>query len=119
MPTSAAHILVVDDDEAFCYSTEKVLHAAGYEVSTAPDYRQALACLSGSKPVDLLLTDIVMPNRVNGFALARMAKMRLASLRILYLTAFDTPPHEALGKVLRKPISEEQLTAEIRSAIAA
>lgn len=112
-------ILVVDDDESFRYATKKMLVALGYSVVTAPDYRQALDVITGNEPLDLLVTDIVMPNRVNGFALARMATMRRREMPVLYVTAFDVPAHEAIGKVLRKPITEAQLLAEINQAIAA
>jgi CheY-like chemotaxis protein len=42
----------------------------------APDHRLALQILESSQPLDLLITDVVMPGHVNGFALARMARMR-------------------------------------------
>ncbi|MBV9825089.1 MAG: response regulator [Alphaproteobacteria bacterium] len=113
-----AHILLVDDEEGFRYAAAKTLIGAGYTVAVAEDYRDALNRLDGPNPVDLLITDIVMPNRVNGFALARMAKMRRADIRVLYLTAYDVPTNEASGKVLRKPIAEDDLIEEVRIALA-
>jgi hypothetical protein len=59
-----------------------------------------------------------MPNGVNGFALARMARMRRLDLNILYLTAFDLPAEEAGGKIVRKPIPLELLVLEARRALA-
>src|SRR5262245_49281820 len=118
MTQTCSHILLVDDDESFRYATQKLLTEAGFEVIAAPDYRRALDIINGDKPIDLLLTDVVMPNRVNGFALARMAKMRRMSLPVLYMTAFDVPTNEAMGKVLRKPIGGEQLLAEVKEALA-
>jgi CheY-like chemotaxis protein len=119
MTETVSHILLVDDDESFRYATEKLLKDAGFKVTSAPDYRRALDAINGSEPLDLLLTDVVMPNRVNGFALARMAKMRRMSLSVLYMTAFDVPTHEALGKILRKPIGGEDLLSEVKQALAA
>jgi CheY-like chemotaxis protein len=110
-------ILLVDDEEAFRYAAARTLQDAGFDVTVAEDYRGALACLESAQPVDLLVADVVM--RVNGFALARMARMRRAGLKVLYVTAHDVPTHEAIGKVLRKPISDEQLINEVRSALAA
>lgn len=112
-------ILLVDDDEPFRYATKATLAAAGFRVVAVPDFRQALEVITDHEPLDLLLTDVVMPNRVNGFALARMASMRRRGLPVLYMTAFDVPTHEAIGKVLRKPISDGALVAEIHQAIAA
>jgi CheY-like chemotaxis protein len=119
MTKAASRILLVDDDDSYRYAAKKLLTEAGFEVTAAPDYRQALDVINGDAPLDLLLTDVVMPNRVNGFALARMAKMRRMSLPVLYMTAFDVPTNEAMGKILRKPIADELLLAEVKEALAA
>jgi CheY-like chemotaxis protein len=117
MLLGSCSILFVDDDRAFSYSAAKVLRAAGYEVWLAHDYRIALQILESPQPLDLLITDIIIPNGVNGFALARMARMRRLDLNILYLTAFDLPAEEAAGKIIRKPIPLELLVLEARRAL--
>ena len=109
-------ILVVDDDEVFRDTTASVLRSAGYRVHSAPDYRLALEILERGDPVDLLVLDIVMPNRVNGFALARMARLRRPGLKVIYISGFDIPPgagDEALGPIIRKPLDHDQLLDEI------
>ena len=83
-----------------------------------PDHRLALQVLESPQPLDLLITDTVMPNSVNGFALARMALLRRLELKILYLTAFDLATEEAAGKILRKPVPLEVLALETRLALA-
>jgi len=118
MTATPERILVVDDEESFRYAATKALEAAGYLVDAAPDYRQALELLERGAPIDLLLTDVVMPERVHGFALARMARMRKLDLKVMYVTAYDVPQVEGLGKVLRKPVSAEQLVDEVRRALA-
>ena len=112
-------ILVVDDDPAFGDATARVLRAAGFEVFLAPDHRLALEDLESTRPIDLLITDIVMPDRVNGVALSRMARMRRPELKVIYLTAYDIPgvEDEAAGPVLRKPIDDERLLAEVRRVL--
>ena len=114
-------ILVVDDDLACGDATARVLRAAGFEVCLAPDYRLALEDLESTRPIDLLVTDIVMPERVNGVALSRMARMRRSELKVIYLTAYDIPgvEEEADGPVLRKPIDEKQLVAEVKRMLTA
>jgi len=114
-------ILVVDDDPAFGEATARVLRAAGFEVFLAADHRLALEDLESTRPIDLLITDIVMPDRVNGVALSRMARMRRPELKVIYLTAYDIPgvEDEAAGPVLRKPIDEDRLVAEVRRVLAA
>ena len=115
----ASHILLIDDDEAFAYASARGLRAAGYEVSLAPDHRLALQILESSRPIDLMITDIVMPGRVNGFALARMARMRRLELKVLYMTAYDLAADEAMGKVLRKPVTPDRLVIEAATVLAA
>lgn len=118
MPERPATILLVDDEESFRYAATRALECAGFAVAAAPDFRAALEVLDGDRPVDLLVTDIVMPERIHGFALARMARMRRMGLKVLYLTAYDVPTVEAAGKVLRKPLTDQQLVDEVRAALA-
>jgi CheY-like chemotaxis protein len=119
-PASEPRILVVDDDQICGDAIARALRAAGYEVSLAPDYRLALEDLESTRPIDLLITDIVMPDRVNGVALSRMARMRRPELKVIYLTGYEIPGVEddAIGPVLRKPIDDEHLLAEVRRVLA-
>ena len=113
-------ILLVDDDAAFGAAAASALRAEGLEVVAAPDYRLALDELESTRPIDLLITDIVMPERVNGVALSRMARMRRPELKVIYLTAYDIPgvEEEALGPVLCKPIDDNRLVMEVRRTLA-
>jgi CheY-like chemotaxis protein len=117
---AVARILLVDDDLAFGDAIARVLRAAGLEVFLAPDYRLALEELESNRDIDLLITDIVMPDRVNGVALSRMARMRRPDLKVIYLTAYDIPglADEAIGSVLRKPIDDTCLVEEVRRVLA-
>lgn len=111
-------ILLVEDDAAFRYAAEKALVHAGFEVVTANDYSHALKMMESDELIDLLLTDIVMPKGINGFALARMGRMRRKNLQVLYMTAYDMPNEQADGKILRKPLSENDLVQEVKQAMA-
>jgi CheY-like chemotaxis protein len=74
-------------------------------------------------PVDLLLTDMLMPG-LNGFNLARMARLRRANIRVLCISGFneleaivqDQGPR--LGKLLSKPIMPADLQREVAEAVA-
>ncbi len=117
-PTTApGRILVIDDQEEYRYAAEKALRDAGFEVKSVGNYQKALDILVGPEHLDLLLTDIVMPNGINGFALGRMARMRRLDLKLLYMTGYDVPTHEAVAKILRKPISETDLVREVKQAL--
>lgn len=112
-------ILLVDDDPTWRYAAAKALVGEGYEVVSASDYMGALDLVGSEPPVDILVTDIVMPKGMNGFALARMARLRRRDIKVLYMTGYDVPTHEAVGKVIRKPIDPNDLIAEVRSCLAA
>ncbi|MDB5410587.1 MAG: hypothetical protein JWL84_5499 [Rhodospirillales bacterium] len=118
--TEKSRVLLVDDDEIFGQATARFLEDAGFDVTFAPDYRGTLQILESDATVDLLLTDIVMPNRVNGLALARMARLRRPALKVIYLSGYDIPQiaDEALGPVLRKPIENEHLVDAVRRLLA-
>lgn len=115
------HILVVDDDEGYGHVMGQVLRNAGFGVQVMAHFQPALEALESDSPIDLLLTDIVMPSRVNGVALSRMARMRRRSIKVLYVTGYDIPgiEREALGPVLKKPVSETELLAEVERVLAA
>src|SRR4051794_29528326 len=117
--TPAPRILLVEDDRVFLRALELVLKSAGFDVVAVPDYIPALKHLDSGERIDLLLTDIVMPDRVNGLALSRMARMRRPGLRVIYLTAYDIPgaEDEALGQILRKPFDSDQLLRAIRQEL--
>lgn len=113
-------ILLVDDDEGFREATAGVLRSAGYEVCTAPDFRLALDILEGDEAIDLFLVDIVMPDRVNGLALARMARMRRPTIKVMYISGYDIPgiEAEALGPIVRKQLSADAFLAQVTELLA-
>lgn len=113
-------ILLVDDDEGFREATAAMLRSAGYEVRLAPDFRLALEILESAEAIDLFLVDIVMPDRVNGLALARMARLRRPQIKLAYISGYDLTnvEAEALGPIIRKPLDEEPFLARIAALLA-
>jgi CheY-like chemotaxis protein len=114
---------VVEDDEASRYAVAKSLETAGYRVLSFADHNGALDAIDAGGPADVLVTDIVMPGHANGFALARMAKLRRPTLNVLYITAYyqDLPVAElqaALGPILPKPFSPEGLVSAVEASLA-
>jgi len=119
-----ANILVVDDDPDVLGIVCASLTICGHQVTRAANGVAALDILdrlSGKTP-DLLLTDVIMPG-LNGFNLARMARMRAPLLKILYLTGFHEmaitmrDQGERLGKLLTKPILPDDLAKEVAAAL--
>jgi CheY-like chemotaxis protein len=116
-------ILIVDNDKDIIDIFQETLTAAGHAVVTANCGLQALDILDSDQPLDLMLTDVVMPG-LNGFNLARMARMRRPLLKILYLADGGETGEIIrdrgirLGKLLTKPIPLQELTREVEDALA-
>jgi DNA-binding NtrC family response regulator len=114
------HVLLVEDDASLGEALGSSLRRSGFDVSLATDFRVALDVLDAGRPVDLLLTDLVMPASVNGIALSRMARMRHAGIKVIYMTGYDIPgvQEQALGPILKKPIDDSLLVSEVQRALA-
>ena len=110
-----ASILIVDDQLEILAFTGSFLAECGYTVSWAPNAAGALQILESDRPVDILLTDIVMPGGMDGFELARRAKMMRPDLKVAYSTGHRELSPEQIGHtygpLLRKPYQNSRLTA--------
>ena len=84
---STVGILVVDDEEAVLKYADRVLRRAGYEPLLASSGAHALEVVSTMDHLDVLITDLLMPN-MNGDTLVRGLRRRDPDLKVLYLTGF-------------------------------
>jgi PAS domain S-box-containing protein len=123
-PGGAGTVLVVEDEEAVRTLASRVLRGKGYRVLEAASADLALAILGGSRePIDLLLTDVVMPG-MSGPALAQRLVRQHPSLRVLYMSGYAEEAIErqgslpAGGDLLEKPFTADQLARRVRAAIA-
>ncbi len=119
--SSHGRVLAVDDDEAVLALLLNVLQAAGYEVSTAHDGAEALR-MAQTQPLDLVLTDLVMPNR-DGIEVIRTIRKQQPNLRIIAISgAFGgnmLRVAEFLGAhaSLPKPCSPTHLLSIVRKVL--
>ena len=115
-------ILVVDDDEAICDLVKETL--APHTVLSAITGEDALRLLRGPTRVDVLLTDVVLPGRYDGFALARQAKALRPTLKVFYASGYynDLPAggddDTFYGTFIAKPFRGAALRAEMARALA-
>ena len=116
-------VLVVEDEEEVRSLTRDVLEMHGYEVLEALDPDDALR-LGGSHPgpIDLLITDVVMP-RMSGPDLARRLRAGRPTLRVLCMSGYpestDRPAGEATWNAwLQKPFNPDGLIAKVRECLA-
>jgi CheY-like chemotaxis protein len=105
------NILLVDDDPVVLQQLTAELQAEGYNVTATASHTHALGIICGTKPIDILITDLVMPAGVNGFALARMARMQWPEIKVIYITGYSLAPYEKMipdpsGPILSKPLGE-------------
>jgi len=121
--SSSVTVLLVEDEDLVRAATERILRAAGCIPIVAAGPAEALRlCESHPKPIDLLLTDLVMPG-MNGRDLAtRIAAMRPA-IRVLYMSGYTdniVAHHGVLHQdvsLLSKPFTPEMLVQRIREVM--
>jgi CheY-like chemotaxis protein len=70
----AARVLLVEDEGLICMVTAHYLEAEGFTVVEACDGDEAVRLLDGSGPFDVLFTDVQMPGKMDGLAVATHAQ---------------------------------------------
>ncbi len=121
--TPSEVVLVVEDEEGLRRLTVTTLKDLGYTVLEASGAKDALALLAAHPRIDLLFTDIVMPD-IDGRRLADQAREQRPGLKVLFTTGFtrNAVVHngvlDAGVNFLAKPFSIEDLSAKIRQVLA-
>ena len=112
-------ILVVEDEHAVRELTARILSRRGHEVLSAGSPTEALHVFANHEwPIDLLLTDVVMPD-MSGKELAERIRHRQPRLRVLYMSGYDdeiVSRHgvvEAGASFLQKPFDAQGLVARV------
>jgi PAS domain S-box-containing protein len=115
-------VLVVEDDASVRELVCAMLQANGYRVLSVEDPRQALSACLEHGGVDLLLTDVIMPE-MNGAELAEKLAEVAPSLRILFMSGYSDEAVTRHG-VLRpdaafveKPFTERVLARKVREVL--
>jgi len=121
LPRGFENVLVVDDDPHVREATTRALRASGYNARCASDGATALRMLA-HEPIDLLLTDVVMPG-MNGRELAETACKARPSLRVLYTSGYTDDEVVARGvmrgdvAMLDKPFRVDKLATKVREVL--
>ena len=115
-------ILVVEDEASVRRLSVEALQDLGYTVLHAAGADRALDLIGTSARIDLLFTDIIMPD-VNGRELADRARIIKPDLKVLFTTGYtrNAVVHNGLldpgVRLLGKPFTIEQLATSVRAAI--
>ncbi len=116
-------ILVVEDEDAVRTLASRILLRAGYKVLDAANGGEALLlCERQPEAIDLLLTDVVMPNLSGSELAGRLRKLR-SDLVVVYMSGYTQNsivhggvPDEGV-RLVEKPFTQEKLLAEVRRAL--
>jgi two-component system cell cycle sensor histidine kinase/response regulator CckA len=127
-PGRTATVLVVDDDAAVRRIAATALRTEGFTVLEAADGPSGVAAAGKyGVPVDLLVTDFVMPGGMNGRDLARALAPRFPAMRVLYISGHAE--EEAVqrnllegafkegAQFLQKPFTGETLARKARAVL--
>jgi CheY-like chemotaxis protein len=111
-------VLLVDDDALALETQREVLEAARFSVVTAEGAAEALARLRTSETIDVIVTDMSMPD-MDGMTLILRARTLRSELPAILLTGHEIDPsslpisRDGGFKVLTKPLSGVRLADEI------
>ena len=113
-------VLITEDDPDVMSIAVETLQVLGYQVYTATNAAEALALLRRDLPVDILFTDIVMPNGMNGVELAREARRLRPDLPVLLASGYSRGgvPTDENTVFIPKPYQLPELARQLESMIA-
>jgi PAS domain S-box-containing protein len=116
-------VLVVDDEDSMRVLTERILTDAGYTVLAVSRGSVALeACERADQPIDLMMTDVVMPEMLGPELVERATAIR-SGLRVLYASGYVDQAGAELGTIpdgfafVEKPFTAGHLLARVREAL--
>jgi len=122
-PGGVESILIVEDQDAVRNVVALMLESNGYVVHAAAHPADALRLVEQEEPtIDLLLTDLVMPD-VSGRELAAQIQQHRPGTRVLYMSGYSNHATTRNGTredgsaYLEKPFSEIQLARAVRAAL--
>jgi CheY-like chemotaxis protein len=106
-------ILVVDDEEMVRDCITEFLNKKGDIAIGCKNGKEAVSYLDKCGPVNVIITDLLMPPGMNGAELSRIAKSRWPKMNMKVIIMTGTleqlPPDHSADKVISKPFRLEEL----------
>ncbi len=112
----SATVLVVDDYRSLCEVIAGMLRPRGYRVLTASSGEEAKALARENATIDLLLTDVEMPE-MRGDELATWFRAATPETRILFMSSQNVVSAPAPVHFLEKPFSADGLVTKVREVL--
>lgn len=116
-------ILLAEDEESVRNILVETLQRAGYFVTVASNGDQACALFMADSSFDLLLTDIIMPGKLQGVELAVALRKVRPDLPVVFMSGYVDPPTSQQNDTrsedhrLMKPVHRKELIATLSSAL--
>ena len=122
---SGETVLLVEDDGDVLNLSSSIVEELGYKVLVATDGVTALTALDENPDIKLLLTDIVLPNGMDGRQLAEEATKRHPGLRVLFASGYSRETIIHNGRLdngislIAKPFTFTDLALRLKKELAA
>jgi CheY-like chemotaxis protein len=116
-------VLVIDDEPTIRMLISEVLEEHGYAVLEASDGPSAMRILRSDVRIDLLITDVGLPNGMNGRQIADAARQGRPELKVLFITGYAENAVVGNGhldkgmQVIAKPFEIDALARKIREIV--
>ncbi len=123
LPRGSGTILVVEDNDLVLDYVVATTMELGYRVLRAASAQEALDVIERGEPINLLFTDVVMPNGMSGIDLAREVRRRRPDVKVLitsgYTNRMPGDDGDAEFMSLVKPYSSADLAKRLREVLGA
>ena len=114
-------IFVVEDEAMFLLMLQEELEDLGYRVISATSGEAAMGLIEQGVGFDLVITDVMLPGKINGFDLATKIRDQHHRAEVLYMSGYSGFTKDEMGPVeapiLRKPCAPGDLATAVREAL--
>ncbi len=123
LPKGSEHILLVEDEDLLRDHARRQLESLGYRVTVAANGPEALELIETLGDFDLLFTDVVMPDGLNGRQLADQIHAKRPGLKVLYTSGYSENAIAHQGRLdpdvdlLSKPYRKRELAVKVRNVL--
>jgi CheY-like chemotaxis protein len=117
-PARTGTVLLVEDNPEVASASANLLEQLGYAVRWVPNAEAALEDLE-QNGIDLVISDIVMPGRMDGLGLARAIKEKRPGLPVLLATGYSAAAQSVRADfpILRKPYQMHELSRALAEVL--
>jgi PAS domain S-box-containing protein len=118
-------VLIVDDEATIRHLVDEVLDEVGYTVIGAADGAAGVKVLQSGARIDLLITDVGLPNGMNGRQVADAGRSLRPGLKVLFITGYAENAAVGNGhlepgmELLTKPFSLDALVGKVNEMMTA